>query len=152
VAKAVVIALSFATLLLAVGHAGAKDAIDRLRLCGASGCVTVRDMTTLQILMTYIGAADAARPSPAPYFTFAAVRTAEWPTSYPRYLYVPSRATVRITYPAGVTRWATVGDGAQVLRRLTTGIRPYASPRTWRSVAVTHSATARIAATPATRP
>jgi hypothetical protein len=152
VTKALAIAAAFTTLLLATGLAAAKDAIDRLRLCGASECVTVRHMTTLQILMTYIGAGDAARPAPAPYFTFAAVRTAEWPSSYPRYLYVPSKATVRITYPAGVTRWATVGDAAQVLRRLTAGIRPYARPRTWRSVTVTRSATARVAAKPATRP
>jgi hypothetical protein len=42
--------------------AAAKNAIDKLRLCGASGCVVVRDMTTLQILMTYITPATAQRP------------------------------------------------------------------------------------------
>jgi hypothetical protein len=128
--------------LAGLGAATAKDAITRLRLCGASGCVTVRDVTTLQILMTYIVPSTAQPPAPAPYFTFAPVRTRQWPISYPRYVYVPTAKLARIRYPPSPAIWGTVGEAAQVLEHLTTGMRPYTAPGAWRTVAVTSRATA----------
>jgi hypothetical protein len=106
--------------------------------------VTVRDITTLQILMTYIGASTAPRPSPSLYFTFAPTPTRQWPSSYLRYVYVPSAQVVRIRYPPAGASWASVGDAAPVLDRLTEGMRAYATPRTWRTVAVTSRAASRI--------
>jgi hypothetical protein len=128
-------------LLVGLGAATAKDAITRIRLCGASGCVTVRDMTTLQILMTYIVPSTAQPPAPAPYFTFAPVRTRQWPISYPRYVYVPTANLVRIRYPPSPASWGNVGDAAQVLEHLTAGMRPYAARSAWHTVAVTSRAT-----------
>ncbi len=142
-AKRILIAVLLAPVLLltGLGAATAKDTITRLRLCGASGCVTARDMTTLQILMTYIGASTAQPPSPAPYFTFAPIPTRQWPSSYPRYVYVPSATLVRIRYPPNLARWATVGDAAPVLQQLTAGMPAYATPPAWRAVAITPQAT-----------
>jgi hypothetical protein len=144
-AKRILIGVLLAPMLLltGLGAASAKDAITRLRLCGASGCVTVRDMTTLQILMTYIGAATAQPPSPAPYFTFAPIPTREWPSSYPRYVYMPTATLVRIRYPPSPAAWATVGEAAPVLQQLTAGMRAYATPSAWRAVAVTPQATSQ---------
>jgi hypothetical protein len=142
VVKRILIGVLLAPMLLlaGLGGASAKDAITRLRLCGASGCVTVRDMTTLQILMTYIGAATAQSPSPAPYFTFAPIPTRQWPTSYPRYVYVPRATLVRVRYPPSPATWATVGEAAPVLQQLTAGMRAYAAPSAWHAVAVTPQA------------
>lgn len=92
-------------LFLGLATATAKDAITRLRLCGASGCVTVRDMTALQILMTYIVPSTPQPPTPARYFTFAPVPTRQWPISYPRYVYVPTAKLVRIRYPPSPATW-----------------------------------------------
>jgi hypothetical protein len=128
-------------LLIGLGAASVTDAITRLRLCGASGCVTVRDITTLQILMTYIGASTAQPPSPAPSFTFAPIPRRDRPSSYPRYVYVPSATLVGIRYPPTPATWATVGDAAPVLQQLTAGMRAYAAPNAWRAVAVTPQAT-----------
>jgi hypothetical protein len=149
VAKRILIAalLTPPLLLIGLGSATAKEAITRLRLCGASDCVTVQDMTTLQILMTYIGASPAKPPSPAaaPYFTFAPRPTRQWPSSYPRYVYVPSAKLVRIHYPPSASRWSSVGDAAPLLHRLTAGIRAYPPPSGWHAVTVTARATAHIA-------
>jgi hypothetical protein len=108
----IVVLLAAVVLLFGLGDAAAKDSISRLRLCGASGCVTVRDMTTLQILMTYIVPSTAQAPVHAPYFTFAPMPTRQWPITYPRYVYVPSAKLVRIRYPPSVATWGTVGDRA----------------------------------------
>jgi hypothetical protein len=145
VVRRIVIGVFLAPVLLLTGFgsATAKDAITRLRLCGASGCVTVRDITTLQILMTYIVPSRAQPPSLAPYYTFAPIPTRQWPSSYPRYLYVPSAQLVRIRYPPSPATWGTVGDAAPLLQHLTAGIRAYATPSTWQSVAVSARATAQ---------
>jgi hypothetical protein len=126
-----------ASLLIGLSPASAKDAIDKLRLCGASGCIVVRNMTRLQILMTYITPGTSRQPALAAYFTFAPVPTRSWPSSYPRYVYVPSVKVVRINYPPGTTTWGKVGEAAPVLRRLTRGLRPYLPPRSWSAVNVT---------------
>jgi hypothetical protein len=145
VVRRIVIGVLLAPVLLLTGFGSAiaKDAITRLRLCGASGCVTVRDMTTLQILMTYIIPATAQPPSLAPYYTFAPIPTRQWPSSYPRYLYVPSAQLVRIRYTPSPATWGIVGDAAQLLHHLTAGIHPYPTPSTWRSVAVSPRATSQ---------
>jgi hypothetical protein len=147
VAKRILIAalLTPVLFLTGLGAATAKDAITRLRLCGVAGCVTVRDMTTLQILMTYIGSSTAKPPSPAPYFTFAAIPTRQWPSSYPRYVYVPSEKVVRIHYPPSPSRWSTVGEAAPLLKQLTAHMRAYATPSAWHAIAVTARGTSRIA-------
>jgi hypothetical protein len=130
-------------LLTGLGAASAKEAITRLRLCGASDCVTVRDMTTLQILMTYIGASPGRRPSLAPYFTFAPIPTRQWPSSYPRYLYVPSVKVVRVQNPPTRPTWESVGGAAQLLQHLTAHMRPYTTPGGWDSVRITAQATSQ---------
>ncbi len=130
--------------LTGLGPATAKDAITRLRLCGASTCITVLDMTTLQILMTYIVPSTARHPAPAPYFTFAPIPTRQWPSSYPRYVYVPSAKLVRIRYPPSRATWGTVGDAAPMLQHLTAGMRAYVTPSAWQAVTVTARATSSI--------
>jgi hypothetical protein len=147
VAKRILIAalLTPVLFLTGLGAATAKDAITRLRLCGASGCVTVRDMTTLQILMTYIGSWAAEPPAAAPYLTFAPIPTRQWPSSYPRYVYVPSANVIRIHYPSSASRWSGIGNAAPLLHQLTAGIRAYPTPSAWRVVTVTPRATADIA-------
>lgn len=145
VARRIVIGVLLAPMVLVTGFgaATAKDALTRLRLCGASRCVTVRDMTTLQILMTYIVPSTAQPPSPAPYYTFAPTPTRQWPSSYPRYVYVPAAQLVRIRYPPSPATWGTVGEAAPLLQHLTAGRRPHATPSSWRSVAVSPRATAQ---------
>ena len=146
VAKRILIGilLGAGVLFCGLGAATAKDEITRLRLCSASGCVIVRDMTTLRILMTYIAPSTAHPPARAHYFTFAPVPTREWPTSYPRYVYVPTAKLVRISYPPSPATWGTVGEAAQVLEHLTARMRAYAAPIAWRTVAVTPRATAHV--------
>lgn len=122
-----------------VPSAQAKEAITRLKVCGASHCTTIADLTTLEILMTEIGDESVAPPARARFYSMRPEKTGEWRTTWPHYLYVPSSNAVRVTMGNGDRYWDRVGP---LLKKVTRDLKPNPTPEAWSA--------ADVAALPAT--
>ena len=101
------------------------------RVCGASGCVVIRDDRLLSSVFQFSEAFKMApTPRPAPFWKieFRWRGNAFPPTQY---LYVPSRQRLRIHAP-GAMYWRplpwTLG---RPLAQMTRNINPYLMPRRW---------------------
>jgi hypothetical protein len=104
--------------------AQAKDVITRLEVCGTSQCRTIADLTTLEIFMTEIGDESVAAPARAPFYTMRPEKTRDWLSTWPRYVYVPSSSSVRVTMGNGDRYWDRVGLSADLLERATRDLNP----------------------------
>src|SRR5439155_12850545 len=90
-----VVALSLLALALVLAlpaRGSAKEGITRLRVCGSLSCRVLTSPRAISAFLSAItnAAPGRAAPTPAAYFTLRPERTKEWPTTWPRYLYLPS--------------------------------------------------------------
>ena len=122
----------------APGSAAAKGP-NVARVCGASGCTTLRGESAVQPLISwwYTPFSSRRAPRPAPYYSIA-IRDpsgVRWSL-----LYVPSRRAMRIwqnrvppyNQPIG-PYWRDVPAAAvSGLGRVAAGLKPYAAPSAWR--------------------
>jgi hypothetical protein len=124
--------------LLFAGASPAKGP-DLARVCGASGCSSIRGDIHVYALLEWTGTGFSllAAPRPAPYYRFSLFDRGR-PVS--QLLYVPSQRRIRIwelsVYPYGSSTgpyWRNVTRaGASVLGKATRGLRPFAAPQAWR--------------------
>ncbi len=124
--------------LAVAGGAQAKGP-DTARLCGASGCTTVRGGGGVAGLLDWMGSSftlvDA--PRPGPYYR---ITLRDRGTLFMTMLWLPSRHRIRVFQPvvpfAPDTQhpyWRPVSArGAAVLGRAVAGLRPFSAPRAWR--------------------
>ena len=125
------------------GSAAAKGPFES-RLCGSSGCVTLRGYAAAAPFMSWWSRPFAQRPAPrpAPFFRIVLRQDApdgQVPITW-TLLYVPKRDAMRIAqnrvppYAAGVgPYWRTVpGTAVAALERATEGITPYPASPVWR--------------------
>jgi hypothetical protein len=119
--------------LTLVPSAQAKEAITRLRICGASQCTTIAGLTKLEILMTDIGDESVAPPHRAPFYTMRPEKTREWPATWPHYVYVPSSNAVQVTMGNGDRYWDSIAFelSAPLLREATRDLKPNPTPEAW---------------------
>jgi hypothetical protein len=135
--KRIALALGLTMLGVAlVPSAQAKEAITRLKVCGASQCRTIANLRTLEILMTEIGDESVAPPARGPFYTMRPEKTREWPSTWPHYVYVPSSNSVRVTMGNGDRYWDRVGLSADLLRRVTRNLDPNRTPKAWSTTEV----------------
>jgi hypothetical protein len=119
--------LAVLALLLPLG-ASAKGEITRVRVCGVSHCRIVSDRTAVHTFMLAIINAAQGREAPlrSPYFTLRPERTREWPTSWPRYVYVPATRMIRLQSDRRDTpEWRWLGRRDPALKRMTRGLKPF---------------------------
>jgi hypothetical protein len=112
--------------------APAKDEIERLQVCGASGCRRISDPQQLRPLIAgLLGLEARPEPRPAPFFTLTPERTAGWRETWPRYVYVPEAQLVRQVNEGGDADWwpLTWTEGAHA--RATRGLTPFPKPVSW---------------------
>ena len=112
--------------------AQSKDGIERLKVCGSSGCRTISDPRELGPLIAgLIGLQPRKAPPPARFFTLTPERTAGWQDSWPRYVYVPEAKLVRQASGRGDVDWwpLTWTEGAH--ERATQGMTPFPMPVSW---------------------
>src|SRR5919197_3092503 len=86
-------------LVLALPARGpAKEGIARLRVCGSSACRVLASPREIGAFLSAITSASRPRPAPAPaaFFTLRPQRTKEWPTTWPRYVYLPAARMIRV--------------------------------------------------------
>jgi len=125
-------------LVLAAG-AEAKGP-DAARVCGGSGCTTVRGPSAVAGLVDWMTAAftiaDAPRPAPYYRFTFR-----DRGRIFMTLLWVPSRHRMRVLQPAPYPfapgsqhpYWRAVSPrGEAVLGRAVAGLQPFSARRAWR--------------------
>jgi len=131
-------AAGLAALVLAAG-AQAKGP-DAARVCGGSGCTTIRGPLAVAGLLDWMSAefAVADTPRPAPYYRLTFHDRGRM---FMRLVWVPSRHRMQVLQPAlypfapGSQHpyWRSVSDrGASVLARAVAGLRPFSAPRAWR--------------------
>jgi hypothetical protein len=130
--KRIALALGLTMFSLAlVPSAQAKEAITRLKVCGASQCRTIADLRTLEILMMEIGDESVAPPARAPFYTMRPAKAREWPSTWPHYVYVPSSNTVWVTMDNGERYWDRLAFGDSLLRKATRDLKPNPAPKQW---------------------
>lgn len=130
------------------GSAGAKGPFEG-RLCGSSGCVTLRGYAATAPFTSWWSRPSAQRPAPrpAPFFRIVlrqGVPDGEEPVTW-TLLYVPQRAAMRIVqsrvppYAAGAgPYWRTVpGTARAALQRATRNVAPFAASPSWLACAPT---------------
>jgi hypothetical protein len=130
VRRAVPLLLIVTAVLPAGAHS--KDGIERLKVCGSSGCRTIREPRELGPLIAgLLGLQPRKAPSPARFFTLTPERTAGWPDTWPRYVYVPEAKLVRQASGRGDVDWwpLTWTEGAH--ERATRGMTPFPKPVSW---------------------
>ncbi|HZT45467.1 MAG TPA: hypothetical protein VFA24_04740 [Gaiellaceae bacterium] len=131
-------AAAFAALMLA-GGAQAKGP-DAARVCGGSGCTTVRGPSAVAELLDWMSAAFAVGDTPrtAPYYRFTLRDRGHM---FMTLIWVPSRHSMRVLQPAMYPfapgsqhpYWRAVSRrGAAVLGRAVEGLKPFSAPRAWR--------------------
>ncbi len=121
--------LVLVALVLPLG-ASAKGEITRLRVCGVSQCRIVTDKTSVHtFFLAVINAGqDRAAPARSPYFTLRPEQTKDWPTSWPRYVYVPATQMIRLQFDRRDTpEWRWLGRRDPALRRMIRGLRPFSA-------------------------
>jgi hypothetical protein len=123
--------------LTLVSSAQAKDAITRLRICGASRCTTIANVKVLEIVMTDIGDESATPAARVPFYTMRPEKTPEWPTTWPHYLYVPSSNAVWVMMGNGERYWDRLSFdlAAPLLGKAAQHLKANPAPQTWRAVA-----------------
>jgi hypothetical protein len=112
--------------------AQAKDGIERLKVCGSSGCRTISGQQELAPLIAgLLGLEPRQAPRPAQFFTLTPERTAGWRDTWPRYVYVPEAKLVRQASGRGDVDWwpLTWTEGAH--ERATRGMTPFPKPVSW---------------------
>lgn len=112
--------------------AQAKDGIERLKVCGSSGCRTISDPQQLAPLIAgLVGLQPQKAPPPARFFTLTPERSADWQATWPRFVYVPEAKLVRQASGRGEVDWwpLTWTDGAY--ERATRGMTPFPVPVSW---------------------
>jgi hypothetical protein len=112
--------------------AAAKEGIERLRVCGSSGCRTISDPQLLAPLIGGLSGTDyTSAPPLGSFFTLVPEPTAGWPESWPRYVYVPAAQVVRQKDQRGNSDWYSLvwTDGAY--ERATRGLTPFPEPVSW---------------------
>jgi hypothetical protein len=130
--RGVRLAVMISLVLVSAGAAEAKERHSMTaRVCGASGCVLIRDDRLISSVFQFSEAFNVARaPRPAPFWMIE-FRWKEnlFPPS--RYLYVPSRRRIRILSP-DASYWRRLAEGLRApLKRMTRNIKPYPVPRRW---------------------
>jgi hypothetical protein len=123
--------------LTAPGSAAAKGP-NFARLCGASGCTTLRGETAVQPLLSwwYTPFFQRGAPAPAPFYRIRITDPSGVKWSL---LYVPARHAVRFwqnrvpPYHESIgPYWRSVpGSAVAVMGRLVHKLKPYAAPRRW---------------------
>ena len=134
-----VVALSLLALALVLAlpaRGSAKQGITRLRVCGSSSCRVLTSPRAISAFLSAItnAAPGRAAPTPAAYFTLRPERTKEWPTTWPRYLYLPSARMVRVQIDRA-PEWRWLGRRDPLVRKLTRGLQPYPAPKRWQGLA-----------------
>ena len=112
--------------------AQSKDGIERLKVCGSSGCRIVSDPQEVGPLIAgLVGLQPRKAPAPAGFFTLTPERTAGWQATWPRYVYVPESKLVRQASGRGEVDWwpLTWTDGPY--ERATRGMTPFPVPVSW---------------------
>jgi hypothetical protein len=124
--------LVLATGLALPASGPAKERITRLRVCGPSACRVLTSPRAISAFLSAITNAAPGRPAPAPaaYFTLRPERTQEWPTTWPRYLYLPAARMVRVQIDR-TPEWRWLGRRDPLVRKLTRGLAPYPAPKQW---------------------
>lgn len=120
--------LVLAALVLPLG-ASAKGEITRLSVCGASECRIVTDKTSVHTFFLAVINAGQHRGAPprSPYFTLRPEQTKDWPTSWPRYVYVPATQMIRLRFRTNRPEWRWLGRRDPALRRMIRGLRPFSA-------------------------
>jgi hypothetical protein len=117
---------------LVPARADAKEGIERLRVCGSSGCRTISHPRLLAPLIGGLSGTDRESAPPlGSFFTLVPEPTASWPESWPRYVYVPGAQVVRQKDQRGNADWYSLvwTDGAY--ERATRGLAPFPEPVSW---------------------
>lgn len=116
---------------LAPGSAAAKEGIERLKVCGASGCRTITYRGEIAPLINGLG--TNARPAPAPseFFTLVPQPTRGWPDAWPRYVYSPEAQLVRQAWRRGHAEWYPPIWANGAYERATRGLKPFPEPVSW---------------------
>jgi hypothetical protein len=103
--------------------AQAKGNLTRLPVCGASGCKTVADVTTIEVLLSF-GAEPRAAPPSSSFYTLVPHWPDQWPPTWPRYVYVPSAEAVGMAWANGRLAWFQVDSAIQGFHDVTCGLKP----------------------------
>jgi hypothetical protein len=116
--------------------ARAKEAITRLKICGASRCTTITDLRVLGAVMTDVGDSSMAPPDRAPFYAMRPEKTREWPSTWPHYVYVPSSDAVRVSTGYGDRYWdpLDLDLAAPMLKKATRDLKPNPIPEAWSAV------------------
>ena len=123
--------LALALVLALPARAPAKEGITRLRVCGASACRVVASPREISAFLSAITSASRPAPAPAAFFTLRPERTKEWPTTWPRYVYLPAARMIRVQIDS-TPEWHWLGRRDARVRKLIRGLMPYPAPRRWR--------------------
>jgi hypothetical protein len=134
--------LLVAAAAVVVPSASAKGP-DTARICGASGCTTIQDVSTVNTLALYTsGFEPRSAPRPAPFFTVELTSSIHDPGAAGwSFLYVPSARALKIVradFSGGVydepTRdsWASLsGEALAAYRRATPVMSPFPADPAW---------------------
>jgi len=127
--------IALAAALYPAGAEGKGGGVERLRVCGASGCRTISDPLLLQPMIAGIGPEADRVPSTGPFFTLIA-DAAGWPKTWPRYLYVPEADLVRQANgpEPGSTTWYSLIWTEGAYERATRGLTPFPRPVSWNAL------------------
>jgi hypothetical protein len=112
--------------------AQAKDGVERLKVCGSSGCKTISDPQQLAPLIAgLVGLQPRKAPPPARFFTLTPERTAGWQATWPRFVYVPEAKLVRQASGRGDVDWWPLTWTDDAYERATRGMTPLPVPVSW---------------------
>jgi hypothetical protein len=129
--RRVVPMLALALVLALPARGPAKEGITRLRVCGASACTVVASPREISAFLSAITNASRPAPAPAAFFTLRPERTKEWPTTWPRFVYLPAARMIRVQIDS-TPEWRWLGRRDPLVRKLIRGLTPYPAPRRWR--------------------
>jgi hypothetical protein len=121
--------------------AQAKGNLTRLPVCGASGCKTVTDATTIEGLLTFGEYPHAAPPS-ASFYTLTPHWSDQWPPTWPRYVYVPAAEAVGMAWATGRVEWFRV-ELPQTFHDVARGLEPFPAMRSWKRAVTMTSPTSQ---------
>ena len=124
--------LVVALAVLALAAAAEAKGPGTARVCGSSGCITVRNLGTIDGMTALSGPFQLAdAPRPVPFYTVA---LSDPPPSTFRwsFVYAPSRHLLRISDGVTPPYWRRAPTVvARTLARLTRGLEPYPRSRGW---------------------
>jgi hypothetical protein len=114
------------------GSAEAKEGIERLTVCGASGCRSFNDSRVIGPLIAgLLGTEAQPAPPTEGFFTLVPRATAGWPYTWPRYVYAPEAQLVRQAHRRGHAEWYPLVWASDGYAWATQGLTPFPAPVSW---------------------